>query len=97
MIGMFKSLLYEFQGTATVKKSYSNSGAHIWNVALSDIETGYAFYTFKALCTNLLNEKEGLSPNWINMNIFHVQEYEYYAYRYYSMNYYYIFPYPEIC
>ena len=64
----------QFKGTTRGQKTFSYSGANIWNFILSHIEIDCAIGTLKKLCTALLlNSKEDLS-NWIstNMDSFHV-------------------------
>ena len=59
----------KFKGTTRGQKAFSYSGARIWNLILSHIETDCAIGTFKKLFAKLLlNSKEDLLSIWIWIN-----------------------------
>ena len=60
----------KFKGTTRGQKACSYSGARIWNLILSHIETDCAIGTFKKLFAKLLlNSKEDLLSIWIWINV----------------------------
>ena len=60
----------QFKGTTRGQKAFSYSGARIWNLILSHIETDCAIGTFKKLFAKLLlNSKEDLLSIWIWINV----------------------------
>ena len=60
----------KFKGTTRGQKAFSYSGARIWNLILSHIETDCAIGTFKKLFAKLLlNSKEDLLSIWIWINV----------------------------
>ena len=60
----------KFKGTTRGQKAFSYSGACIWNLILSRIETDCAIGTFKKfLAKLLLNSKEDLLSTWILINV----------------------------
>ena len=60
----------KFEGTTRGQKAFSYSGARIWNLILSHIETDCAIGTFKKLFAKLLlNSKEDLLSIWIWINV----------------------------
>ena len=60
----------KFKGTTRGQKAFSYSGARIWNLILSHIETDCAIGTFKKLFAKLLlNSKVDLLSIWIWINV----------------------------